>query len=90
MACLTSSNNNFANVFNATGASECFVGWNVSVNVYTALDFNRRFFPHFGTMSVYYAVVTSLWESRNAGYNTSNNISDPRFIIDLNYYGWAW
>lgn len=89
-ACFSSSNNNFVNAFDANDAGECFVGWNVAVNVYTALDFNRRFFPRLGTMSVYDAVITSLWESRNAGYNTSDNICDPGFIGDLYYYGWAW
>ena len=89
-ACLTSANNNFANAFNATSSGRCFVGWNVSVTENTALDFNRRFFPRLGTMSVANAVVTSLWESRNAGCNQWYNICDPGFIGDSNYYGWAW
>ena len=89
-ACYTSANNNFANAFKATYAGECFVGWNNAVNTFTALDFNRRFLPRLGTMTVHNAVVTSLWESRNAGYSGPGSICDPGFIGDLNYYGWAW
>ena len=90
-ACETSSNNNFANAFNCTGAGECFVGWNNSVYTSTALDFDRRMFPRLGYMTVCDAVITSLWESRNAGYNVpGGNICDPGFIGDTNYYGWAW
>ena len=90
-SCKTSANNNFATAFQATYSGECFIGWNNNVYVTTALDFDRRFFPRLGYMTVYDAVVTSLWESRNAGYNdSSGDICDPGFIGDLNYYGWAW
>lgn len=89
-ACETSANNNFANAFKATYAGECFIGWNNNVNTYTALDFNRRFFPRLGYTTVHDAVVTSLWESRNAGFNGPDTICNPGFIGDINYYGWAW
>lgn len=89
-ACLTSSNNNFANAFHATGSGRCFVGWNISIAAVTALDFDRRFLPRLGTMSVYDDVITSLWESRNAGYNSGNYTCNPGFLGDTNYYGWAW
>ncbi len=90
-ACQTSANLNFANAFGAIGSGKCFVGWNVDVYQSTAYDFNRRFLPRLGTMSVYQAVVTSLVESRNAGYNVVNgNMCDPGFAGDSNYYGWAW
>ena len=87
-ACFSSLNNNWANAFHATGSGRCFVGWNVSVYETTAYDFDQRFFPRLGNMSVYNAVVTSLWESRNAGYNVvGGNICDPGFAGDSNYYG---
>lgn len=90
-ACYSSVNNNWANSFGATSSGRCFVGWNVPVYKVTAYDFAQRFFPRLGYMSVYDAVVTSLWESRNAGYNVEGgNICDPGFAGDSNYYGWAW
>lgn len=90
-ACDSSVNDNWANAFNATGAGRCFVGWNVSVYKKTAYDFAKRYFPRLGYMSVYNDVVTSLWESRNAGFNeVGGDICDPGFIGDPNYYGWAW
>lgn len=39
-------------------------------------------------MSVGNDVVTSLWESRNAGYNIGNFLCNPGFMGDPNYYGW--
>lgn len=90
-ACYSSVNNNWANAFGATSSGRCFVGWNVSVNNNTVIDFDNRFFPRLGNMSVHNDVITSLWESRNAGYNISGwNICDPGFAGDVNYYGWAW
>lgn len=90
-ACYSSVNNNWAKSFGATSAGRCFVGWNVSVYETTAYDFDKRFFPRLGYMSVYDNVITSLWESRNAGYNNPNgNICNPGFAGDSNYYGWAW
>lgn len=89
-ACLTSSTKNFPNAFGISGSGKCFVGWNISIATDTATDFNRRFLPRLGTMSVYNAVVTSLWESRNAGYNSGNRTCNPGFTGDSNYYGWAW
>lgn len=84
-ACLTSSNNNFANAFGTIASGRGFVGWNHSVAVDAALDFDRRFFPLLGSMSVHDVVIKALTESRNAGY-----YCDPGFIGDTAYYGWAW
>lgn len=89
-ACLTSANLNFANAFRATSSGRCFVGWNISINNDTVVDFDRRFFPRLGSMSVYDAVITSLWESRNAGFNSGSRLCNPGFAGDHNYYGWAW
>lgn len=89
-ACYTSATNNFANSFGINGSGKCFVGWNISIENGTVIDFDRRFLPRLGSMSVHDAVVTSLWESRNAGYNTGNAMCNPGFIGDTNYYGWAW
>lgn len=85
-----SANLNFANAFNATSSGRCFVGWNISIDNDTVVDFDRRFFPRLGRMTVYDAVVTSLWESRNAGFNEGSRLCNPGFEGDSNYYGWAW
>lgn len=90
-ACLTSSTKLWCNAFHCTDAGECFVGWNNSVKKVTEYDFVQRFFPRLGSMSVHDAVVTSLWESREAGYNDINGmICNLGFYGDMNYYGWAW
>lgn len=84
-ACLTSSNQNFANAFGTIGAGKGFVGWNHEVADDAALDFDRRFFTILGTMSVHDAVIQALTGSRNAGY-----YCDPGFLGDTAYWGWAW
>lgn len=89
-ACQSSVNTNFADAFNATSAGRCFVGWNIIIAQSTSYDFNSRFFPKLGHMTVYNAVVEALWESRNAGHNSGNTLCNPGFIGDPNYYGWAW
>lgn len=81
---------NFANAFNATSAGRCFVGWNIEIANDTVIAFDKKFFPKLGTMSVGDAVVTSLWETRNEGYNYGMYMCDPEFIGDRDYYGWAW
>lgn len=81
-ACLTSANQNFANAFGTITSGRGFVGWNHNV---AALDFNRRFLPSLGTMSIHDAVIQALTASRNAGY-----YCDPGFIGDVAYWGWAW
>ena len=89
-ACYTSATPNFANAFNATSAGRCFVGWNIRIQNDTVIAFDKKFFPKLGTMSVGDAVVTSLWETRNEGYNYGEYLCDPGFIGDPDYYGWAW
>lgn len=89
-ACYTSANKNFSNAFGINGSGRCFVGWNIMVHNLVSTDFDRRFLPKLGNMSVYDAVVESLWESRNAGYNYGILVCDPGFIGDSNYWGWAW
>ena len=90
-ACYSSVGFNWAVSFDAVDEGECFVGWNVEVYQTTALDFARRFFPRLGNMTVQNAVITSLWESRNNGFNEEGgNICNPGFTGDVNYYGWAW
>lgn len=89
-ACYTSKTLRFPNAFHCLNTGTCFVGWNVAVNIYTSLDFDERFLPRLGYMSVYDAVVVSLTESRDAGFDEDYNICDPGFAGDPNYYGWAW
>lgn len=84
-ACLSSANQNFANAFGTIASGRGFVGWNHSVAANAALDFDRRFFPILGQMSVHDAVIQALTASRNAGF-----YCDPGFIGDTAYWGWAW
>lgn len=89
-ACYTSATQNFANAFKATNAGRCFIGWNIEIANDTVIAFDKSFFPKLGKMSVCDAVVETLWEVRNEGYNYGMYMCDPGFSGDANYYGWAW
>lgn len=89
-ACDSSLGNLWANAFHANYSGECFIGWNLSVKAVVEYDFVNRFFPRLGYMSVHDAVVDSLWESREAGWDFGEYVCDPGFNGDVNYYGWAW